>query len=312
MKELIRNVPVALNTFSAEQALQEVRNKSYEQSNFVFVCNEKKQLKGVVPLEVLLRSDKQKEIAKLMRPAFVCPITSKLEKACNLAGKNNQSFIAVNNSKNEFIGIIPPEIIISTLMNAHTEDLHTLAGIRKRREEAARLRKENYIHYAFHRLPWLLAGLLFSFVATYIVSRFEKTLANHITLTFFIPAIVYLADAVGTQTETVLIRNLSLADPASRKNLKREIFSGVLIAGVLATVCFLLCGILNFSPKDSMIVSLSVGTAGIIAVIIGMTLPLLLFKTGSDPAYGSGPMATIIQDVISIYIYLLIANSIYS
>jgi magnesium transporter len=32
-------------------------------------------------------------------------------------------------------------------------------------------------------------------------------------------------------------------------------------------------------------------------------LPWLLSRTGIDPAFGSGPLATIIQDVLSIGIY---------
>ena len=45
--------------------------------------------------------------------------------------------------------------------------------------------------------------------ATAIVGGFEDQLEMNVLLAFFIPAIVYMADAVGTQTETVLIRALS-------------------------------------------------------------------------------------------------------
>ena len=54
-------------------------------------------------------------------------------------------------------------------------------------------------------------------------------------LAFFIPGIVYLADAVGTQTETVVVRGLSLGIPM-RRMVARELLAGILIGVVLAAV----------------------------------------------------------------------------
>jgi magnesium transporter len=36
--------------------------------------------------------------------------------------------------------------------------------------------------------------------------------------------------------------------------------------------------------------------------VLGLTLPWLLGRFGTDPAYGSGPLATIVQDVLSLLI----------
>lgn len=43
-----------------------------------------------------------------------------------------------------------------------------------------------------------------------------------------------------------------------------------------------------------------------------MTLPWLLVRLGADPAFGSGPLATVIQDLLSIVIYLVICRAIVS
>ncbi|KAB2833165.1 MAG: hypothetical protein F9K48_08995 [Candidatus Brocadia sp.] len=55
-------------------------------------------------------------------------------------------------------------------------------------------------------------------------------------------------------------------------------------------------------------VSLSVVIAGGFATTIGSFLPWLFTCIGKDPALGSGPVATIIQDVLSLLIYLVIVN----
>jgi magnesium transporter len=48
--------------------------------------------------------------------------------------------------------------------------------------------------------------------------------------------------------------------------------------------------------------------AGGIATTIGLALPWLLGRLGSDPAYGSGPLATIVQDLLSLLTYFLIVS----
>ena len=50
-----------------------------------------------------------------------------------------------------------------------------------------------------HRLPWLLIGLGGALLAADVVALFETQLRLHVMLAFFIPGIIYLADAVGTQ-----------------------------------------------------------------------------------------------------------------
>ena len=49
---------------------------------------------------------------------------------------------------------------------------------------------------------WLLVGLAGAMLAADIVGTFEAQLHVNILLAFFVPGIVYLADAVGTQTGT--------------------------------------------------------------------------------------------------------------
>jgi Mg/Co/Ni transporter MgtE len=42
---------------------------------------------------------------------------------------------------------------------------------------------------------------------------------------------------------------------------------------------------------------------------IAMALPWLLHRLGRDPAYGSGPLATVVQDLLSVLIFMGIAGA---
>lgn len=68
--------------------------------------------------------------------------------------------------------------------------------------------QEPVTHLVKNRLPWLFTGLFGGIVTSIIMSHFEKILAADIRLSFFIPVIVYMSDAVGTQTETIYVRHL--------------------------------------------------------------------------------------------------------
>ncbi|MBQ0920902.1 magnesium transporter, partial [Hydrogenophaga aromaticivorans] len=50
--------------------------------------------------------------------------------------------------------------------------------------------------------------------------------------------------------------------------------------------------------------------AGGIATTIGLVLPWVLSRLGSDPAYGSGPLATIVQDLLSLLTYFVIVSAV--
>jgi magnesium transporter len=56
-------------------------------------------------------------------------------------------------------------------------------------------------------------------------------------------------------------------------------------------------------------VALAVAAAGAVATTVGLLLPWLLARRGCDPALGSGPVATIIQDVLSLLVYFVIAQA---
>ena len=65
-----------------------------------------------------------------------------------------------------------------------------------------------------------------SMVAGSVVAGFERTIEAHISVVFFMPIIVYLADAIGTQTEAVAVRGLSLSHTPIKNLLTGELQDG--------------------------------------------------------------------------------------
>lgn len=57
----------------------------------------------------------------------------------------------------------------------------------------------------------------------------------------------------------------------------------------------------------ALVLGLAILAACSTATLVAMALPWLLDRCGIDPAFGSGPLATVIQDLLSILIYFCIA-----
>ncbi|NIR30395.1 MAG: magnesium transporter, partial [Gammaproteobacteria bacterium] len=156
---------------------------------------------------------------------------------------------------------------------------------------------------------WLLIGLVGSMLGATLVAQFERTLQAQLALAYFIPAIVYLADAVGTQSEAVAVRGLSLTRVGIGRLLLGELSTGVLMGLALA----LLAGLFSMAAFTQASLALSVAisllAACAVATSIGLLLPWLFARASWDPALASGPVATIIQDVLSLMIYFAVASA---
>jgi magnesium transporter len=194
--------------------------------------------------------------------------------------------------------------IIQVMQHEHSEDLHRLAGIRysSRRAQSA-LTGSPWTRVA-HRVPWLMIGLAGAMLTALAMAAFEPVLQAHIAVAFFVPAIVYLADAIGTQTEAVVVRGLSHGHLPLAKILLGELATGAIIGALLGLVSFPLTYWGFASAPISLAVSLSIALASAVAASVGLMLPWMLSSRNLDPAFGSGPLATIIQDILSILIYL--------
>ena len=223
------------------------------------------------------------------------------------AVRRSESALAVVDSAHTFVGLIPPDRLLAVLLAEHEEDLSRLGGILSR-TSAARIGSEERIERRFqHRLPWLLLGLAGSLLAADLVASFASALERNIILAFFIPTIVYLADAVGTQTETVIVRGLSIG-VRMRQMALRELATGVAIGLVIGVVAGVLVWVRWDDTALAISVMITLLAACTTATVTAMALPALFDALGRDPAFASGPLATVIQDLLSILIYFLIAT----
>jgi len=161
-----------------------------------------------------------------------------------------------------------------------------------------------------HRLPWLLVGLIGGVFASYVVSEYEKVLEGTLELAFFIPIIVYMSDAVGTQTETIYVRNLSREKMNFLSLFFRELGIGLCLGSFFGLFSWIFAYIWLHSFEIALVVGLAMFINISLAPMISIIVPQLLAREHKDPALGSGPFTTIVLDVMSLLIYFVVASAI--
>lgn len=301
-----RAVPVAGPDDRVGDVRRSLVGVVYESAVDVAVCDGDRLL-GLVTIERLLAADAGAPLAAVMddTPPVVAPGLDQ-EQAAWRAVHHGESSLAVVDEQGLFIGLVPPQRLLEVLLAEHDEDLARLGGFLHDAASARLASVEPVSRRLWHRLPWLLIGLLGAMVAAALVGAVEDDLRDEVILAFFVPGIVYMADAVGTQTETLVIRGLSVGVPIGGV-VRRELITGLGVGTILATLFFPFSLLVWGRLDVSVAVSLSLFAACSTATVIAMALPWLFHRFGRDPAFGSGPLATVIQDLLSLLTYFAIA-----
>jgi magnesium transporter len=262
-------------------------------------------LQGVVPIGKLFGSEAKTPLAQIVSPTFPrVPADMDQEHAASLALHHGVDALPVVDAQGRPLGVMPSQALLQVLRREHVEDLHRLAGIKREAARARHAIEDPPLRRARHRLPWLLVGLAGSALATAAMAAFESTLSTTIAVAFFVPGIVYLADAIGTQTEAIAVRRLSLTHAGLAHLLGGELRTGMLLGAILGLASFFPVWLAFGDLRLAAAVATAIFAAGIMAAGLGLLLPWWIARTGRDPAFGSGPLATVIQDVLSLLVYL--------
>ena len=300
------SVPIVEPDRRATEVRETIVGRRYECASHVVACRGDRFV-GIVTIEDVLGAPADASVESLMDHSapVVAPGVDQ-EVAAWRAVQHGESALAVVDQAGRFVGLIPPHRLVAVLLTEHEEDLARLGGFLKQTSAARTSSQEPVRRRLWHRLPWLFLGLGGALVAADLVAAFEDDLRLNVMLAFFMPGIVYLADAVGTQTETVIVRGLSLGVPMGRM-VRRETLAGVAIGLVLAALSGPLVWWHWNDAGLAIAVGVSVLAASSTATIVAMALPWMFDSFALDPAFGSGPLATVVQDLLSIWMYLTVA-----
>jgi len=315
---LTKAVPI----FLAEQTVKEVLSiiqstiSTFDSIHYIYIVDAVGVLKGVISIKELMAEQSTTTLTDYTQPKLVTarPHT-KTERVAHLAIAHNIAAVPVVDAQHVFLGVVTSDTIMDILQHEHTKDMYQMAGIKppSHHEEIVTNVDEAATLQVRRRLPWLVLGLFGGVAAAVVVEQFEHTLSEQLILAAFIPAVVYIADAVGSQTQMIFVRALSMNAQlvVMRYAMKEAVINlvlGTLLSALIALVTYLWLQ----SLAVTLILSISIFLTVAITVIVAIVLPYIFFRLGKDPAVASGPLATVIRDIMSLLIYLAVATMVLS
>lgn len=308
-RRMVKNVPLALpeQTISDVQKMLFEKAREFETLNYIYVVDQNGKLVGIFSLKDVFQKPKESKIKDLMIKDIikVFPRTDQ-ERVAILSLKHNLKAIPIADKENVFLGVVPSDVILEILHSENAEDILRFAGVSKYNTFADKIFSASPFVLTRLRLPWLILGLFGGFLAAKIVNLFEAPLRDHFILAAFIPLIVYMADAVGTQTETLFIRSL-----VYRLDIKNYFLKEIKVSFAIALILGSLLGLISYLWFGLSYIGIILGISLFLTVLgafaLGLLVPYFFQKMKKDPAIVSGPVGTIIRDILSLILYFSIA-----
>ncbi|MFN3692839.1 MAG: magnesium transporter [Candidatus Paceibacteria bacterium] len=312
---MVENVPV----ISPKATIGEIVNllsrhaSSYSSVAYVYLVNSSRQLTGVVSVkEVFTHSHHTIAAAAAKATLVSVPATMRAEQVALTAINHNLKAVpVVDQGTGRLLGVVTPDKIRDILHYGRIADALAHAGTTNFEDPQNSLLSGTPLLHIRKRLPWLILGLLGGLLAASIVQRFEEALAVHVLIVAFIPLVVYLADAVGSQTEIIFVRAIAL-DPelGTFARFRRYFFREVIVSGTLATILGVVVGCITswwFGASELVpLLFTAILATLMLAMVVALVIPFLATKLKYDPALTSGPVATVIRDVMTLWVYFLI------
>lgn len=165
---------------------------------------------------------------------------------------------------------------------------------------------------SFRRLAWLSINVFLNVIAASVIAFYQDTIAAVIALAVFLPIISDMSGCSGSQAVAVTMRELTLGlikpEDLFRVFFKEAtlgIVNGFVLGFFLGMVAFLWKG----NPWLGVVVGGALALSTLISVCIGGLIPLLLRRSGQDPALASAPVLTTLTDMCGFFIMLTFAQA---
>jgi magnesium transporter len=303
---LARRIPIAQGATPIKDVIDSLLGSVFDCADAIFVTDREGRLEGIVRINDLLANG-DRTIAEIMMPEHqAVRLSDDQEQISSAAIRLNMIAVPVVDDQGRLLGAVPPEALFKILREEHMEDLQRLAGIATH-EQGPLVSLDAPLRDRFRRrLPWLVFGLFASFIMTSVMMSFEQLIASNVSVAFFIPALVYISGAIGAQAVSVAVRALAVGTVSLPQLLRGEIAVGTAIGASLGLIALVLVLAAFGDWRLAAAVGLAVLGGGLLSAMVGFSLPWTFQRLGSDPALGSGPLCTIIQDVASLTIYFLL------
>ncbi|MEA1891573.1 MAG: magnesium transporter [Campylobacterota bacterium] len=287
-----------------ENELENVQN--------LFIINEDDKLRYTVGLDDLLIFDFAKTLKYNIEDSGDSfePITANdtddIKEVVRQFEEYDLSVIPIVNIYGVLVGRITSDDIYDIIQDEATEQMYNLAGVDDEAEE-----DDNIIIAGRKRATWLSLNLFTAIAASFVIAIFADTLESMVALAVLMPIVASMGGNAGTQSLTVVVRQLALGDISqgdAMRIIKKEVMISLGNGAVFAIIMGLIAAAWFNINMLGVVIALSMLINLLIAGFFGATIPLFLKKMDIDPAIGSTVILTTITDVVGFFSFLGLAT----
>lgn len=276
-----------------------------KQTNNLMVVNRENRYLGLLSLSDVLTNRPESDVAEYMQQETGIQADTNAHEVAKIFEQRDLLSAAVIDDADRLLGQITVDDVVDVIQEEAEQTVRSMAGLREDDMFAPVLLS------ARRRAVWLGINLLTALLASWVIGRFENTIADLVALAILMPIVASMGGIAGGQTLTVAIRGLALGQ-ITRANIRSllvkefavGVFNGLLWAGIVALVAALWFQ----STALGLIIGLAMMVNLMIAALAGGLIPITLKRLGIDPAIAGGVLLTTITDVIGFMTFLGLAT----
>ncbi|MEQ1849829.1 MAG: magnesium transporter [Candidatus Peribacteraceae bacterium] len=224
------------------------------------------------------------------------------ERVMQIMSQMRTEIVAVADESGSVLGVIHLRDLMRVAQAEATEDIYRFAGV-----DVEEHPLDPVLTKVKRRYNWLLLNLVTAFMAAFVVSLFEDTIARFAILAVYMPIVAGQGGNAATQALAVVVRGLAMNEitwDKARGVVFREAGAGIvngLITGLAAAGAAIAFGaplIFGVILPAAMVINLFV------AGFFGALIPFLLKRLKIDPAVASSVFVTTTTDVVGFFAFL--------
>ena len=277
------------------------------QTDAVFIVDRAEKLEGALPLNRLLVTDPDVEVATLYdREITSFTPDGDADEAAQAFDRYDLVCAPVVDAQGKLIGRLTVDAVLDYVRERQEQQELGKVGLREEEDVFASVWSS-----ARNRGPWLALNLCTAFVASRVVGAFEGSIERLAALAALMPIVAGIGGNSGNQTTTLIVRSLALGQVSAanaRRLLAKELgistLNGVVWGGVLGILTYLLSRNVALGGVMALAMLLNL----IVAALAGLFIPLAMERFGRDPAVGSSVFLTFVTDSMGFFIFLGLAT----
>ncbi len=273
----------------------------------LFVVDREDALRGVLPLKRLLVNDPDDLVSDVMADdAVIFRADERASEASAAFERYDLVTAPVVDVANKLVGRLTVDEVMDFIREESESEMLSMAGLREEEDLFASVWKSLQ-----NRWTWLAINLITAFIASRVIGLFEGAIEKIVALAALMPIVAGIGGNSGNQTTTMIVRGLALGQISAHnmknlfyKELGVSLINGLVWGGVLGVVAFMLYRNVQLGLVMTAAMTLNL----LLAAVMGVLIPLLMTRTGRDPAVGSSVMITAVTDSGGFFIFLGLAS----